>query len=95
MIIRSMHEIVSDPVMVLEIYEEFRTGKRPDLPPKFFCGSEGLCRAVVIVIHICDRREIDVGDIDVEVAEEMGLGPIIDRFENLDTMLALYGEIIG
>lgn len=90
----SVWSTVEDPTIVICIYEEFINDKRPDLPPKFFCGSEGLCRAMVILCNECMNIGMDIKDIDGEKIKNMRLGPIMEKFGDLDTMLFLFGEMI-
>ena len=85
---------LGDPFWVIEMYEEYRTGGMDTLPPKFLDGTEGICRAVVVVLYACDVLGIETCVVDEGVVEEMRLDPIIRRFGDIETLFGLCHELI-
>lgn len=85
---------VDDPIWVIEIYEEYRTGGFEDLPLRFLSGTEGVCNAVLVIFHVCEIMGIDIHMIDENVIEQMRLVPIIDRFGDIETLFCLCHELI-
>ena len=85
---------VDDPIWVIEIYEEYRTGGLDDLPLRFLSGTEGVCNAVLVIFHVCEIMGIDVHMIDENLIEQMRLGPVIDRFGDIETLFCLCHELI-
>lgn len=76
------------------MYEEYRTGGLESLPPKFLDGTDGICRAVIVILYACDVLGIDVCTMDVKVVEEMRLDSIIRKFGNVETIFGLCHELI-
>ncbi len=94
-LIEKVSSEVDDPVWVIEIYEEYRTGSLENLPLRFLSGTEGVCNAILVIFHICDVMGIDVHMIDEDIIERMRLVPIIDRFEDIETLFCLCHELIS
>ena len=93
-LIKKVSSEVDDPIWVIEIYEEYRTGGLKDLPPRFLSGTEGVCNAILVIFHVCELMDIDVHIIDEEIVERMKLVPIIDRFGDIETLFCLCHELI-
>jgi len=85
---------VGDPFWVIEMYEEYRNGGMDALPPKFLDGTDGICRAVIVVLYACDILGIEACAMDMGAAEEMRLDPIIRKFGNVETLFGLCNELI-
>lgn len=85
---------VDDPIRVIEIYEEYRTGGLEVLPPRFLSGTTGVCNAVLVIFHVCEIMDIDVHMINKDIVERMRLVPIIDRFGDIETLFSLCHELI-
>jgi hypothetical protein len=92
-LIERLHGEVRDPVHVIEAFEDYRTGER-DLPPDFLHGVEGICRSVLIVVHVCVVLGVEVHEMDGGDVDEMCLGPIIDRFGDIETLFFLFRDIV-
>lgn len=93
-LIEKVSSEVDDPICVIEIYEEYRTGGSDDLPLRFLSGTEGVCNAVLVIFHVCEIMGIDVHMIDENVIEQMRLVPVIDRFGDIETLFCLCHELI-
>jgi len=76
------------------MYEEYRTGGMNTLPPRFLEGTDGICRAVVVVLYACDVLGIETCVIDQRVIDDMRLEPIMRKFGNVETLFGLCHELI-
>jgi len=76
------------------MYEEYRNGGLDTLPPKFLDGTDGICRAVIVVLYACDILGIEACVMDMGMVEEMRLDPIIRKFGNIETLFGLCNELI-
>lgn len=93
-IIASIHREVKNPIDILEVYEEYRAGRIDRLPQWFLKGTDGLCNAVLVMIHACEQYNVEFNLINDEIIREMKLEPIVDRFGSMENMLDLYSEMI-
>ena len=76
------------------MYEEYRTGGMDTLPPRFLDGTDGICRAVIVILYACDLLGIETCSIDGGMIEEMRLEPVMNKFGDLENLFGLCHELI-